>query len=81
LAAAGVFFHVSWGDTFWPMQFGLVLMAPACLASIIVLSLKLDEVSVNGSAAKAAVLSKASKAADKVSVFISNPPFLLWQCC
>jgi hypothetical protein len=41
----------------------------------------LDEVSVNGSAAKAAVLSKASMAAESVIFFIWNPPVLALQCC
>jgi hypothetical protein len=70
LAAAGAFVHLSSGDTFCPTQFGLVLVAPACFTSIIAPSLKLDEVSVNGSAAKAAVPHRASMAADSVIFLI-----------
>src|SRR4051812_5298097 len=81
---AGTFDHASGGETFSPMQFGLVLMLPAFFVASIVPSLNVDDVSEKGSAAlalcaiHASAATAAAAAARLISRFsnMADPPLL-----
>jgi hypothetical protein len=75
LVSAGTLDQASGGETFSPLQFGLALLLPPFFAAIGVPSLKVDEVSVNGSAAKACPANSSAPAAiARVSLCITFLP-------